>query len=48
MDPDELDTAWVARLDKLHSLEEPANEPVPLGSPRPDRWWTFRVVSRSS
>jgi hypothetical protein len=48
MDPDELDTAWVARLDKLHSLEEPANEPVPLGSPRPDRWWSFRVVSRSS
>ena len=47
MDPDELDTAWVARLDKLHSLEEPANEPVPLGSPRPDRWWTFRVLSSS-
>ncbi len=48
MDPDELDAAWVARLDKLHSLEEPANPPAPLGSPRPDRWWSFRVVSRSS
>ena len=48
MDADELDTAWVARLDKLHSLEEPANPPAPLGSPRPDGWWSFRVVSRSS
>jgi hypothetical protein len=48
LDPGELDRVWSARLDKLHSLEEPANEPVPLGSPRPDRWWSFRVVSRSS
>ena len=47
MDADELDTAWEARLDKLHSLEEPANPPVPLGTPRPDGWWSFRVVSRS-
>ena len=47
LDPAELDQAWVARLDKLHSLEEPANPPAPLGSPRPDGWWTFRVVSRS-
>ena len=47
MDADELDTAWEARLDKLHSLEEPANPPVPLGTPRPDAWWSFRVVSRS-
>jgi hypothetical protein len=47
LDPDELDTAWIARLDKLHSLEEPANPPVPLGTPRPDQWWSFRVVSRS-
>ena len=46
MDADELDTAWVARLDKLHSLEEPANPPVPIGTPRPDGWWSFRVVSR--
>lgn len=48
LDPDELDTAWTARLDKLHALDEPANPPVPLGSPRPDHWWSFRVVSRSS
>lgn len=47
MDADELDTAWDARLDKLHSLEEPANPPVPLGTPRPAGWWSFRVVSRS-
>ena len=45
VDPAELDMAWVARLDKLHSLEEPANPPVPLGSPRPEGWWTFRVLS---
>ena len=45
-DPAELDQAWGARLDKLHSLAEPANPPAPLGSPRPDGWWTFRVVSR--
>ncbi len=48
LDPGELDRAWSARLDKLHSLEAPANPPAPLGSPRPDRWWSFRVVSRSS
>ena len=47
VDPAELDMAWVARLDKLHSLEEPANPPAPLGSPRPDGWWTFRVRSRT-
>ena len=45
-DPAELDQAWAARLDKLHSLAEPANPPAPLGSPRPDGWWTFRVTSR--
>ena len=47
LDPAELDMAWGARLDKLHSLAEPANPPAPLGSPRPDGWWTFRVVSRA-
>ena len=48
LDPTELDTAWSARLDKLHALEAPANPPVPLGTPRPDHWWSFRVVSRGS
>ncbi len=47
VDPAELDMAWVARLDKLHALEEPANPPAPLGSPRPEGWWTFRVRWRS-
>ena len=46
VDPAELDMAWTARLDKLHALDEPANPPAPLGSPRPDGWWTFRVRSR--
>ncbi len=46
LDPGELDQAWEARLDKLHSLEEPANPPQPLGTPRPDHWWSFRVESR--
>ena len=48
LDPGELDRVWNARLDKLHSLEAPANPPAPLGSPRPDGWWSFRVVSRTS
>ena len=32
--------AWVARLDELDSLDEPANPPVPLVTPRPEGWWT--------
>jgi hypothetical protein len=48
LDPGELDRVWSARLDKLHSLEAPANPPAPLGSPRPDGWWSFHVVSRGS
>lgn len=48
LEPQELDGAWSARLDKLHSLEAPANPPAPLGTPRPDHWWSFRVVSRGS
>ena len=46
-DPDEMDRAWSARLDKLNALAAPANPPAPIGTPRPDHWWTFRVVSRS-
>ena len=45
-DAGELDRAWSARLDKLNSLAAPANPPAPLGTPRPDHWWSFRVVSR--
>ena len=46
MDPDELDRAWVARIDKLQIHSTPINPAVPVGTPRPDRWWSFRVVSR--
>ena len=43
-----MDRSWEARLEKLNSLEAPYNPPAPIGTPRPDHWWTFRVVSRSS
>ncbi len=46
MDPDELDRAWAARVDKLQVHSSPINPAVPVGTPRPDRWWSFRVVSR--
>ena len=46
-DPAEMDRSWEARLEKLNSLEAPFNPPAPIGTPRPDHWWTFRVVSRN-
>ncbi len=46
VDPDELDRAWVARVDKLQVHSSPINPAVPVGTPRPDHWWSFRVVSR--
>ena len=46
MDPDELDRAWAARLDKLQVHSSPINPAAPVGTPRPDRWWSFHVVSR--
>ena len=46
MDPDELDRAWDARVTKLNTLTEPATPAPPVGTPRPDHWWSFRVVSR--
>ena len=45
-DPDELDRAWLARVTKLNALPAPANPAPPPGTPRPDHWWSFRVVSR--
>ena len=45
-DPAELDRAWVARVDKLQVHSSPINPAVPVGTPRPDRWWSFRIVSR--
>ena len=46
-----LDRAWAARLQKLQNprvLErQPGNgDSPPLDVPRPDSWWSFRVVSR--
>ncbi len=46
MDPDELDRAWAARVDKLQVHSSPINPAPPVGTPRPDRWWSFHVVSR--
>ena len=46
MDPDELDRVWVARVAKLQVHSTPINPAVPVGTPRADRWWSFRVVSR--
>ena len=53
MDPATLDAAWAARLRKLQKPAVQALQPggggapPPLDSPRPDSWWSFRVVSRS-
>ena len=46
MDPAELDSAWDARATKLNALSSPATTPPQPGTPRPDDWGTFRVVSR--
>ena len=46
MEPEELDRAWVARVAKLQVHNTPINPAVPVGTPRPDHWWSFRVVSR--
>ena len=48
MDPTELDRAWLARVTKLNALPAPANPAPPPGTPRPDHWWSFRVVSRAT
>ena len=53
MDPSPLDRAWAARIRKLQDPRVQARqpggggEPPPLDAPRPDSWWSFRVVSRS-
>ena len=51
MDSSELDRAWGARVTKLNSLDTRgmgvrATATPPPGTPRPDHWWSFRVVSR--
>jgi len=45
-DPMEMDQAWVARVKKLQVVATAQNPAVPVGTPRPERWWTFRVESR--
>ena len=45
-DPDELDRAWNARVDKLQVHGTELNPAVPVGTPRPDHWWSFRLESR--
>ena len=52
MDPTTLDRVWAARLRKLqnprvHERQPGGGDPPPLDTPRPDSWWSFRVVSRS-
>ena len=45
-DPMEMNQVWEARVEKLQVVATPINPAVPLGTPRPDGWWTFRVESR--
>ena len=45
-DPIEMDRAWEARVAKLQVVATELNPAVPVGTPRNDRWWTFRVTSR--
>jgi hypothetical protein len=45
-DPMEMDQAWEARVKKLQVVATAQNPAVPLGTPRPDGWWTFRIESR--
>ena len=45
-DPVKMDRIWEARVKKLQVVATPVNPAVPLGTPRPASWWTFRVESR--
>ncbi|MDA1370762.1 MAG: hypothetical protein O2971_08395 [Proteobacteria bacterium] len=42
-----LDRAWQARVDKLQVHGGPGNPAPPPDAQRNDRWWTFRVTSRT-
>ena len=44
--PNALDRAWEARVIKLQAHNSEVNPAVPIGTPRPDRWWSFRLESR--
>ncbi|PCJ22999.1 MAG: hypothetical protein COA96_12860 [SAR86 cluster bacterium] len=46
LDPAELDSAWAARVTKLQTFGGAPVNPVPdVDSLRPDRWWSFNLVS---
>ena len=53
LDPVALDRAWAARIRKLQvpsvQTQQPGSggAPPPLDAPRPDSWWSCRVVSRT-
>ncbi|NKB34946.1 MAG: hypothetical protein GKR91_17760 [Pseudomonadales bacterium] len=42
-----MDRAWQARVSKLQQFGGPGNPAPPSDAVRPDRWWTFRITSRS-
>jgi len=44
-DPQAMDRAWAARVEKLQRVAGPLNPAPSPNAPRADRWWTFRVVS---
>ena len=47
-DPAAMERAWAARVTKLQTHGGGASNPTPdPNSQRPDRWWTFRIVSSS-
>ena len=45
-DPAEMDLAWETRVKKVQVVATAVNPAVPIGTPRPATWWTFRVASR--
>lgn len=45
-DTAEMDLAWETRVKKLQVVASKENPAVPIGTPRPATWWTFRVESR--
>lgn len=46
LDPNELDNAWAARINKLQIHGGGPNNPTPpADTPRAERWWSFNLVS---
>jgi len=46
-DPAAMDRAWRARVDKLQVHGGPGNPAPPPDAQRGERWWTFRITSRT-